>query len=92
MTIVQTVDAVIQQTPVLLERKDEFLSVQTKQVLLEGADHWTDTLYIRLVQDYGIEPEVAKHLASTYGGNAAKVLELAQPSGKRWPVTGRRFA
>jgi len=38
---------------------------QTDGLLLEGAHGWTPTLFIRLVQDAGLEPEVAKHLAST---------------------------
>lgn len=34
-------------------------SCQTKGLQLEGAKDWTPTLYIRLVQDYGLESEVS---------------------------------
>ncbi len=34
---------------------------KTVGLMLEGAKGWTPTLYIRLVQDYGLENEV-KHL------------------------------
>lgn len=31
---------------------------QTDHVLLEGASGWSPIMYIRLVQDFGIDPEV----------------------------------
>lgn len=64
---------------------------QTDGLLLEGAHGWSPTLYIRLVQDAGLEPEVAKHLAATYGDRAFSVTKLASLTGKRWPVVGRRI-
>ncbi|CAL8097050.1 unnamed protein product [Orchesella dallaii] len=64
---------------------------QTDGLLLEGAHGWSPTLYIRLVQDAGLEPEVAKHLAQTYGDRAFSVTKLASLTGKRWPVVGRRI-
>lgn len=63
----------------------------TDGLLLEGGHDWTPTMYIKLVQDYGIEPEVAKHLANTYGDRAFPVAKLAELTGKRWPVAGRRL-
>lgn len=33
-------------------------SCKTVGLMLEGAKGWTPTLYIRLVQDYGLEKEV----------------------------------
>lgn len=35
-------------------------SCKTVGLMLEGAKGWTPTLYIRLVQDYGLENEVLK--------------------------------
>ena len=35
--------------------------------------------------------QVAQHLANTYGDRAFKVAKLAQLTGKRWPVVGRRL-
>ncbi|KAF7659140.1 hypothetical protein LDENG_00002810 [Lucifuga dentata] len=64
---------------------------KTVGLLLEGAKGWTPTLYIRLVQDYGLEKEVAQHLASTYGGRAFDVAKLAKVTGKRWPIVGKRL-
>ncbi|XP_008323277.1 glycerol-3-phosphate dehydrogenase, mitochondrial isoform X2 [Cynoglossus semilaevis] len=60
-------------------------------LMLEGAKGWTPTLYIRLVQDYGLEMEVAQHLASTYGGRAFEVAKMAQVTGQRWPIVGKRL-
>ncbi|XP_076089288.1 glycerol-3-phosphate dehydrogenase, mitochondrial-like isoform X1 [Mytilus galloprovincialis] len=64
---------------------------RTKGLMLDGAHGWSPTLFIRLVQDFGLENEVAKHLASTYGDKAFKVAKLATLTGKRWPVSGKRL-
>ncbi|GCB66575.1 hypothetical protein scyTo_0004992 [Scyliorhinus torazame] len=58
---------------------------------LEGSQKWTPTLYISLVQYYGLGPEVAHHLTSTYGDKALQVAKLAQVTGKRWPIVGKRL-
>lgn len=64
---------------------------KTVGLTLEGGRGWTPTLYIRLVQDYGLEVEVAQHLASTYGGRAFDVAKMAQVTGQRWPIVGKRL-
>ncbi|XP_062594574.1 glycerol-3-phosphate dehydrogenase, mitochondrial-like isoform X1 [Saccostrea cucullata] len=64
---------------------------QTKGLLLDGAHGWTPTLFIRLVQDFGLENEVAQHLASTYGDKAFKIAKMSSLTGKRWPVVGKRL-
>ena len=46
---------------------------QTDGLLLEGAHGWTPTMYIRLVQDFGLECEVAQHLSKSYGDWAVAV-------------------
>ena len=35
--------------------------------------------------------QVAQHLSNTYGDKAFKVAKLCQPTGKRWPVVGKRL-
>nr|XP_034302358.1 glycerol-3-phosphate dehydrogenase, mitochondrial isoform X2 [Crassostrea gigas] len=64
---------------------------QTKGLLLDGAHGWTPTLFIRLVQDFGLENEVAQHLASTYGDKAFKIAKMSSLTGQRWPVLGKRL-
>ncbi|XP_057271700.1 glycerol-3-phosphate dehydrogenase, mitochondrial isoform X2 [Pezoporus wallicus] len=66
-------------------------SSKTLGLQLQGAEDWSPTLYIRLVQDYGLESEVAQHLASTYGDKAFEVAKIAQVTGKRWPIVGKRL-
>ncbi|NXW64796.1 GPDM protein, partial [Eurystomus gularis] len=66
-------------------------SSKTIGLQLQGAEEWSPTLYIRLVQDYGLESEVAQHLASTYGDKAFEVAKIAQVTGKRWPIVGKRL-
>ncbi|KAJ3584052.1 hypothetical protein NHX12_014548 [Muraenolepis orangiensis] len=69
----------------------EATASKTVGLTLEGGRDWSPTLYIRLVQDYGLENEVAQHLASTYGGRAFEVAKMAQVTGKRWPIVGKRL-
>ncbi|XP_030642845.1 glycerol-3-phosphate dehydrogenase, mitochondrial-like isoform X2 [Chanos chanos] len=64
---------------------------RTIGLTLDGAQDWSPTMYIRLVQDYGLEVEVAQHLASTYGGRAFEVAKMAHVTGKRWPIVGKRL-
>ena len=63
----------------------------TNGLMLEGSHNWTPTSFIRLVQDYGLETDVAVHLSNTYGDQADKVAELSSLTGKRWPVVGVRL-
>lgn len=48
-------------------------------------------MYIRLVQDFGLEMEVALHLQQAYGDRAFAVAKMAGLTGKRWPVIGRKL-
>jgi glycerol-3-phosphate dehydrogenase len=63
----------------------------TETVLIEGAHGWTPTMYIRLVQDFGLECEVAQHLSMSYGDRAFAVAKLASLTGKRWPIIGKKI-
>lgn len=54
---------------------------QTDGILLVGAVEWTPTMYIRLVQDFGLECEVAQHLAKSYGDRAFAVAKMASLTG-----------
>lgn len=58
---------------------------------MEGAHGWTPTMYIRLVQDFGLECEVAQHMANSYGDRAFAVAKLAALTGKRWPIIGKKI-
>lgn len=60
-------------------------------LILDGGHEWTPTTYIRLVQDFGLENEVAQHLARTYGDRAYKVGRSCKLTGRRWPVVGKRL-
>ncbi|KAG5889079.1 hypothetical protein JTB14_004923 [Gonioctena quinquepunctata] len=64
---------------------------QTDGMVLVGATDWTPTMYIRLVQDFGLECEVAQHLAKSYGDRAFAVAKMASLTGKRWPKKIHRF-
>ncbi|KAL7279835.1 hypothetical protein ACG7TL_006242 [Trametes sanguinea] len=64
----------------------------TEQLRLVGSDGWSRNMFIGLVQRYGLETEVAKHLSENYGDRAWTVCSLAQPTGKAWPLHGIRLA
>ncbi|XP_015371590.1 PREDICTED: glycerol-3-phosphate dehydrogenase, mitochondrial isoform X1 [Diuraphis noxia] len=84
----ETIDAAIKAVPELKPKKPE---CQTDGLQLEGAHGWTPTMYIRLVQDFGLECEVAQHLATSYGDRAFAVAKLANLTGKRWPIIGNKI-
>lgn len=81
-----TMDAAIRACKLTPEKTE----CQTDGMLLEGAHGWTPTMYIRLVQDFGLECEVAQHLAQSYGDRAFPVAKMASLTGKRWPIIGKK--
>ena len=64
---------------------------RTEEVLLVGGHEYSPTMFIKLIQTYGIERVVAEHLASSYGDRAFEDARHAKPSGKHWPVLGNRL-
>ncbi|XP_017771343.1 PREDICTED: glycerol-3-phosphate dehydrogenase, mitochondrial isoform X1 [Nicrophorus vespilloides] len=82
----ETIDAAIEACSL----QPKFELSQTDGLLMEGAHGWTPTMYIRLVQDFGLDCEVAQHLANSYGDRAFAVAKLATITGKRWPIIGNK--
>ncbi|EMR72023.1 putative glycerol-3-phosphate dehydrogenase protein [Eutypa lata UCREL1] len=65
---------------------------QTHNVRLIGAHGFSKTLFIHLIQHFGVETEVAKHLTESYGDRAWTVAALCKPTDKRFPARGERIA
>jgi glycerol-3-phosphate dehydrogenase len=65
---------------------------RTKQLKLIGAEGWRPTLHLPLIQMYGVETDVAKHLVESYGNRAWTVASLSAMTGERWPVRGIRIS
>lgn len=65
---------------------------QTHQVRLIGAHGYSKTLFINLIQHYGLATDVAQHLAQSYGDRAWEVAALASPTKSRFPVRGVRVS
>ncbi|KAN0063230.1 mitochondrial glycerol-3-phosphate dehydrogenase [Thecaphora frezii] len=63
----------------------------TKSTRLLGSHGWTKTMYVKLLQRFGLDTEVAKHLSNTYGDRAWSVCSIAEPTGQRWPIHGKRI-
>ncbi|PCH39804.1 DAO-domain-containing protein [Wolfiporia cocos MD-104 SS10] len=64
----------------------------TQSLRLIGSEGWSRNMFIGLIQRYGLETEVAKHLSDNYGDRAWTVCSLAQPTGEAWPLHGIRLA
>ncbi|CAJ0574349.1 unnamed protein product, partial [Mesorhabditis spiculigera] len=63
----------------------------TPGLKLEGGHDWDPLLYIHIVQDYGMEVDIAQHLANTYGDRAFVVARMCKMTGKRWPIVGNKL-
>lgn len=67
-------------------------SCQTHQVRLIGAHGFSKTLFINLIQHFGLETDVAQHLTISYGDRAWQVAALSSPTNARFPVRGIRIS
>ncbi|KAE8379473.1 FAD dependent oxidoreductase-domain-containing protein [Aspergillus bertholletiae] len=67
-------------------------SCQTHQVRLIGAHGYSKTLFINLIQHFGLETDVAQHLTQSYGDRAWQVAALSSPTNIRFPVRGQRIS
>ncbi|KAL2755833.1 hypothetical protein ACRALDRAFT_2105894 [Sodiomyces alcalophilus JCM 7366] len=67
-------------------------SCQTHHVRLIGAHGFSKTLFINVIQHFGLETEVAKHLTESYGDRAWAVAALCAPTAKRFPARGHRIS
>ncbi|KAF1810212.1 DAO-domain-containing protein [Eremomyces bilateralis CBS 781.70] len=65
---------------------------QTQSIKLVGAHGYSKTLFINLIQHFGIDTEVAKHLTAAYGDRAWTVAALSAPTGLRFPIRGQRLS
>lgn len=65
---------------------------QTAHIKLVGGHAWSPTMYIKLIQQFGLETEVAKHLSESYGDRAWTVASMSESTGKTWPIHGTRFS
>ncbi|EAL22149.1 hypothetical protein CNBC2870 [Cryptococcus deneoformans B-3501A] len=65
---------------------------QTNHIKLVGGHAWSKTMYIKLIQQFGLETEVANHLSESYGDRAWTVASMAKPTGESWPFHGVRLS
>lgn len=66
---------------------------QTHHIRLLGAHGYSTTLFINLIQHFGLETEVAKHLAADYGDRAWDIAALASPvENSPFPLRGQRLS
>ncbi|KAI8830277.1 FAD dependent oxidoreductase-domain-containing protein [Chytriomyces cf. hyalinus JEL632] len=64
----------------------------SERTILVGTAGWTPNMFIKLIQNFGIETEVAEHLADSYGGHAWAVASMAHMTGLRWPIHGKKLS
>ncbi|KAG6336876.1 hypothetical protein ID866_2202 [Astraeus odoratus] len=65
---------------------------RTEELRLVGSDGWSPTMFIGLVQRFGLETDVATQLSDNYGDRAWTVCTLAEPTGEQWPLRGVRLS
>jgi glycerol-3-phosphate dehydrogenase len=82
----QTVDRAIQEFGLKPMRE-----CVTKETRLLGSHGWSKTMYVKLLQRFGLETDVAKHLSASYGDRAWSICSIAEATGQRWPVHGIRL-
>lgn len=83
----ETIDYVIKESNLQVPRPE----ADTSTCMLIGAHGFSDTTYLKLVQQFGIETEVARHLARSYGDRSVLVAELCEDTCQRWPLHGKRL-
>jgi len=64
----------------------------TAGIKIIGGENYRPTLFIKLIQQYGIDRRVAIHLIKSYGDRAFSVAKLGAETGERWPVVGVRLS
>ncbi len=83
----ETVDFAIQKHRLIPKNPEG----DTSKTLLLGAHDYSDTTYLKVIQRFGLETDVAQHLARSYGDRAVLVAELCQDTQQRWPLHGKRL-
>lgn len=63
----------------------------TRHVRLIGSHSWSPTMYVRLLQEFGLDMDVAQHLSNSYGDRAWSLCAIAEPTGMRYPLSGVRL-
>lgn len=51
---------------------------KTTNLELEGAKGWSPTLHFKLMKEFGMDSQIAKHLSHAYGTKAIDVAKLAK--------------
>ncbi|GAA5926469.1 glycerol-3-phosphate dehydrogenase [Sporobolomyces koalae] len=82
----ETVDAAIKEFSLRPDR-----GCITAKIQLVGSQGWNKMMFIKLIQQFGLESDVARHLSETYGDRAWGVCSMAPQTGLRFPVHGRRI-
>lgn len=75
----------------LLALKPKQARSRTKDIPLIGAHGYQASMATKLIQQYGLETEVAEHLSRSYGDRAYEVAALSKPTKKRWPIHGTKL-
>ncbi|EWG52707.1 glycerol-3-phosphate dehydrogenase [Fusarium verticillioides 7600] len=65
---------------------------QTHKVRLVGAHGFSPTLFIPIIQHFGVETEVAKHSTESYGDRAWTVASLCKLTDKCFPARRERIS
>nr|AOR81602.1 glycerol-3-phosphate dehydrogenase [Phaffia rhodozyma] len=83
----ETVDEAVKHFGLKTDGKSE-----TAHIKLIGSHGWTNLMFVKLIQQFGLDIEVAKHLSENYGDRAWTICSMAAPTGYAWPLHGIRLS
>lgn len=83
----ETIDAAIKEFALQPARP----VCRTEKIPLIGSHGYYSSAYIKLIQQFGLETEVAQHLVQNYGDRAPIVAAIAEGTNRRWPLYGNRL-
>ncbi|KAF1806464.1 FAD dependent oxidoreductase-domain-containing protein [Mucor lusitanicus] len=83
----ETVDRAIQEYDLKPKSK-----CNTEHLPMIGSKGFTNTMFIGLVQDRGMDTEVAQALVGSYGTRAWQVAAIEDPTEMSWPKYGKRIS
>lgn len=69
----------------------KFKHCQTEKIPLIGAHGYHENIQLKLLQQFGLETDVAEHLSTSYGDRCFMVAAIETEMEGRWPLYGRRL-
>ncbi|KAI8988874.1 FAD dependent oxidoreductase-domain-containing protein [Pilobolus umbonatus] len=83
----EAVDAAIKEYDLKPKNK-----CQTEYIKVIGGDTYSKTMFIGLIQHFGMDTQVAQHLANSYGSRSWLLANIDDPTNIHFPTYGKRLS